>query len=99
MLAVISGDRAEAMYICTEALVKNSICVNEVEEKVAHWTKRSIRSGARPRFAFVKHLAFHSGVFSIAYPTERTKSQQGSLGKPCRYLFLVYCSVEKLMRQ
>jgi hypothetical protein len=35
----------------------------------------------------------------LRYPMERTQNQKRFLATPFQYLFLVYCSVEKLMHQ
>ncbi len=62
-----------------------------MDEKVCSFQRTYLRSD------FVKRLSIPG--LSIAYPMERTQNQRDLLATPFQYLFLVYCSVEKLMHQ
>src|SRR6266571_3779009 len=56
-------------------------------------------SADRPKVRLRQRSNFQFWVLSIAYPMERGQIKRDLLATPFQYLFLVYCSVEKLMHQ
>src|SRR5437879_3433134 len=56
-------------------------------------------SADTPKVRLRQRSNFQFWVLSIAYPMERGQIKRDLLATPFQYLFLVYCSVEKLMHQ
>ena len=64
-----------------------------LDEKVCSFRR------THPRFTFVKGLTFNCGSSPLHIQWRGPKIKRDLLATPFQYLFLVYCSVEKLMHQ